>query len=301
MQYEDMFWRNLGIFTPEEQARIRAARVLIVGCGGVGGVIAEVLARSGAEHLTLMDPEVYEPSNLNRQIACYCDTLGKGKAWCTRDAILRINPAAEVTIHERALEPGEMAQMVESFDVVACAADDWPLSMLAIDAARAVGTPAVMAYPIGAFGRTTTFLPSSPSAAECMSMPLGLGYEELKAFTESPAVRRVGRYYLTEGAWRKEWFDEWCEGRRPHAQLCTTVWLVATLAAMEIIKVVSGKWAPVVAPRYWYISQTEARIKRFSRARRLISHLAAHEWVRSRFPLLARHEWLLDLFTRLLS
>ncbi len=301
MHYEEAFWRNLGIFTPSEQARIRAARVLIIGCGGVGGVVAQVLARSGVEHFTLMDPETYEPSNINRQICCFCDTFGRSKAQCTKECILRINPAANVTALERALEMSEAAEVVRRFDAVVCAADDWPLSMLTIDVARSVGTPAVMAYPIGAFGRTTTFLPSSPSAAECMSMPLGLGYEELKAFTESPEVRRVALYYLTEGEWQEEWFEEWCEGRRPHAQLCITVWLVSVLAALEVIKIVSGRWPPVVAPRYWYVCPTGARIKKFSLARRLISRLAAREWARRRFPALARHRRLLRLFTRLLS
>lgn len=300
MEYQHLFQRNLGIFTASEQERIRQARILIVGCGGVGGVVATVLARSGGAHFVLMDPESYERSNANRQITCYTGTLGRNKALCTREEILRINPEAQVTAHERALRLEETEEMLQAIDVAVCAADDWPLSLLTLDTARRLGKPAVMAYPIGAFARTCTFLPQSPAPAECLSMPLGLPYEELKEFTERPEVRRLGRYYLRQGAWQEEWFAGWCEGRLPHAQLCTTVWIAASLAALEVLKLVTGKWKPVAAPRYWHITPTEARIKHFGLARRLLSRLTRREWVQRRLPALARRKWLLDLFTWLL-
>jgi len=63
MNYDEFFQRNLGIFEPEEQERIKDAKVLIIGCGGIGGVIAIALARSSVGHFVLMEPEVYELSS----------------------------------------------------------------------------------------------------------------------------------------------------------------------------------------------------------------------------------------------
>ena len=301
MGYEDLFQRNLGIFEPEEQERIKNAKIAIIGCGGIGGVIAVALARSGVGHLVLMEPDVYELSNMNRQIACFCDTLGVNKAVCIREEILKINPEAEVTVYERALVPAEIEEIIKPMDIIMPAADDWPLSLMVFRGAKRLGKPAVMAYPVGALGRTCTFLPDSPiSAEECLAIPFGLPYDELKEYMERPEARQVLQYYVTEGAWREEWFDRWCEVELPHAQICTIVWITACLATIEILKVITGKWKPIVAPYYWHITPTSARIKKFGLARRLVSRLSRREWVQRQLPRLAKRKRLLRLFTRMI-
>ncbi|HID87964.1 MAG TPA: ThiF family adenylyltransferase [Anaerolineae bacterium] len=301
MEYEKLFQRNLGIFEPEEQERIRDASVLIIGCGGIGGVVATVLARSGVGHFALMDPDPYEPSNMNRQVTCFTDTMGKNKAVVTREAILKINPEAEVTVHQRALVPAEIEEVAKLADIIMPAADDWALSLMVLRGAKKLGKPAVMAYPVGALGRTCTFLPDSPiSAEECLAMPFGLPYDELEEYMKRPEARQVLQYYMTEGAWREEWFDRWAEGELPHAQICTVVWITACLAAMEILKLITGKWKLVAAPYYWHITPTTARIKKFGLFRRLISRLSRRRWVQQRLPWLARRKRLLRLFTRMI-
>lgn len=301
MSYEEFFGRNLGIFEREEQERIRDARVLIIGCGGIGGVVAMALARSGVGHFVLMEPEPYEPTNMNRQAMCFTDTLGRNKATATKEAILKINPEAEVTVYERALIPSEIEEVIKLGDIIMPAADDWALSLMVLRGAKRLGKPAVMAYPVGALGRACTFLPDTPiSAEECLAMPFELPYEELTEYMERPEARRVLQYYMTEGQWREDWFDRWCEGERPHAQICIIVWITACLAAMEILKLITGKWKPIVAPYYWHITPTSARIKKFGLFRRLVSRLSRREWVQRQLPRLARRKRLLGLFTRLI-
>ena len=299
--YEQLFERNLGIFNPQEQARIRDARVVIVGCGGIGGVVAIALARSGLGHFVLYEHDTYQPANMNRQVTCYADTLGVNKAVSTREAILKINPQAEVDVCERALQADEIGQAVQMGDVFMPAADEWALSIAALGVAKELGKPAILAYPVGALARVSTFLPSSPYAAECLVMPYKAPYQVLKAFMDNPHNRKILHYYRSEGAWTQEWFDGWCEGRLPHAQLCIPVWITGALAAMEIIKLVSGKWAPVVAPRYWHITPTGARIAKFGLARRLLSRQVRRPFGQTLLPALAKRPWLVRLFTRLIS
>jgi molybdopterin/thiamine biosynthesis adenylyltransferase len=301
MMYEQLFERNLGVFSPEEQERIRAARVVIIGCGGIGGVVANVLARSGLEHFVLYDHDSYQPSNINRQINCDITTLGENKAEATRGSILRINPEAEVEVCPAALRPEDIDQAIQMGDVFMPAADEWPLSIAALGRAKELGKPAVMAYPVGALARVSTFLPDSPYAAECLVMPYKAPYEGLKAFMDDPQNRSVLLYYCTEGAWRQEWFEDWCEGKRQHAQLCTTVWMTSTLAALEIIKLVSKKWEVVAAPRYWRITPTGARIAKFGLMRRLLSRSVRRPWGRALLPFLTKRPWMLRLFTRVIS
>jgi hypothetical protein len=114
--------------------------------------------------------------------------------------------------------------------------------------------------------------------------------------------RKVLYYYQSVGAWRQDWFDAWCEEKRPHAQLCTIVWMTGTLAAQEIVKLVSGKWKPVVAPYYWFVTPEETKIKKFGIGRRLISRISGRTKGKSKLlPMIADRPWLVRAFTRLIS
>ncbi len=301
MTYVEFFERNYGVFTPEQQERIRSARVAIIGCGGIGGVIAVALARSGVEHFVLMDHDVYQPSNMNRQVICFCDTLGQNKALCVQGDIIRINPQAQVEVHQRALVSADLETLADWGDVIAPVMDEWPLSLTALEVVRKKGKPAVMAYPVGALGRVSVFTADSPSVAECLAMPYGFGYQELAEYTERPEARRLLQYYVTEGEWTEEWFDRWVQGEMPHAQLATIVWTTACFAAQEILKLVSGRWKPVIAPYYWHVTPNSARVRRFGLGRRLISRLSRREGAQRLFPRLTGSPQLLRLFTRLLG
>ena len=300
MNYEQLFERNYGVFSADEQARIRSAKVVIVGTGGVGGVLATVLARSGVEHFVLYEHDIYTPTNMNRQIGCFADTLGMSKGEVIKDMILRINPSAQIDLDVRAITEEEMDEVILKGDVIVPCADDWPLSMNLLGRAKELGKPAILAYPVGALGRASTFLPESPYASECLVIPKGLPYDQLKEFMANPANRRTLLYYCTEGGWTDEWFDGFCQGTKPHAQLCSIVWITSTLAAQEIIKLVSGRFKPVIAPRYWSITPNGAHVARFSVARRLLARSSQKPWGRKMLPQLAKHPWLLRLFTRAL-
>jgi len=299
--YKQFFERNFGVFNPEEQQWVRNARVVIIGCGGIGGIVAVALARSGLEHFVLYEFDTYQPSNMNRQIECFSDTLGVNKAVAIKEALFKINPEIDITLYDRALEAEEISQAIQQGDVVIPAADEWPLSIVMLDTAKDLGVPAILAYPVGALARVSTFLPESPYASECLVMPYRFPYAELKSFMDNPNNRRILQYYRTEGAWTQEWFDGWCQGALPHAQLCSPVWITGALATMEIVKVVSGKWKPVVAPRYWHITPTGARIAKFGLTRRLLSRACRRPWGQALLPALAERPWLVNLFTRAIS
>ena len=87
MVYNQLFYRNRGIFTEDEQERIRGGSILIVGCGGVGGMVAIMLARSGVGRFILVEFDTYEPTNMNRQVACFGNTIGRNKAQVIREDI----------------------------------------------------------------------------------------------------------------------------------------------------------------------------------------------------------------------
>lgn len=103
--------------------KMRQARVVVLGCGGVGDYVCESLARIGVGHLTIVDGDVFEESNLNRQLYCYEDTLGLPKVEETAKALRRINSASEITPIRAFINAGNCEDILRSAGLVVDALD----------------------------------------------------------------------------------------------------------------------------------------------------------------------------------
>ena len=75
---------------------LRRAKVAVIGCGGLGSMLVEILCRAGVGELILFDGDEFDESNLNRQINCTQETIGKNKAYCAKTRVLSIDPFTEV-------------------------------------------------------------------------------------------------------------------------------------------------------------------------------------------------------------
>lgn len=105
-------------------ARLAAARVAVVGVGGVGSWAAEALVRSGVGSLTLIDADEVCISNANRQLHTLVDTLGKAKVAVMAERLRGINPALEVEAVERFVTPATLSELLDrDFDLVLDACD----------------------------------------------------------------------------------------------------------------------------------------------------------------------------------
>lgn len=127
--YEELFSRNLGIFTPEQQERIRGLRIAVAGCGGLGAPVAHLLARLGVCELRLADPEDFEPSNINRQWAAYVDTLGMNKASAVAAELQRINPDIHVRVFADGLLDENLSDFLDGADAVIDALEFFELEL----------------------------------------------------------------------------------------------------------------------------------------------------------------------------
>jgi len=132
--------------------RLREARVLVAGLGGVGSYAAEALARAGIGHLTLADHDRVAPSNLNRQLVALSSTLGRPKVEVMAERVRDINPACGLTLVERFLPAEEMPALVaQGFDQVVDAIDSMNSKVALI--AACVGAEVPIASSMGAGGR----------------------------------------------------------------------------------------------------------------------------------------------------
>ena len=98
------YLRNRHTLDAKAQLRLMQSHVLLVGCGGIGGFVAQLLAQTGVGRLTLYDPDCFEESNLNRQNFCTVETIGKPKSEVCAKRLQEINPVMEVLSHVEAFE-----------------------------------------------------------------------------------------------------------------------------------------------------------------------------------------------------
>ena len=93
---DDFFSRSEALFGSEVLEALRSKRVILFGIGGVGSWAAETLIRTGLTHLTIVDGDTVQPSNLNRQLPATQQTMGLPKVEALRERLLTINPEAEI-------------------------------------------------------------------------------------------------------------------------------------------------------------------------------------------------------------
>lgn len=116
--------RSIGSLGLDGQARLLRSHFAVAGCGGLGGLIVDLLARSGIGHLSLADGDRFSESNLNRQILCSTETLGMSKVEVARAHVNRVNPAAEVNTLAAFLDDKNMTTFLNGVDIVLDALDN---------------------------------------------------------------------------------------------------------------------------------------------------------------------------------
>ena len=148
----------------EGQERLLAARVLIVGMGGLGSPVAMYLAASGVGHLVLSDFDVVELSNLQRQIIHHTDDVGENKVASARAAIHDLNPNVQVTAIPWVLEDDELAREVRDADVVVDACDNFESRFELNAICWQLRTPLVSAAAMRMDGQVTVFDSRDPDS-----------------------------------------------------------------------------------------------------------------------------------------
>ncbi len=141
----DEFTRLELLVGDDGMAKLRAASVFLCGVGGVGSWAAEALVRCGIGHLTIMDPDVVKPSNINRQLCALHSTIGRLKVDVLSERLKDISPTTEITALTHRLQPQECAELIENsgFSCVIDAIDERPPKIALIMACHAQGVPII--------------------------------------------------------------------------------------------------------------------------------------------------------------
>ncbi len=141
------------------QQKLKAARVLCVGAGGLGSPIIEYLAAAGVGTLGLVDDDVVSLSNLQRQVVHSTANVGRPKVESAAERVAALNPNVETELFPVRLDGDNITDIVDRFDVVVDGTDNFPTRFLVADTAYALGKPLVSAAVQEFYGSVTTLQP----------------------------------------------------------------------------------------------------------------------------------------------
>jgi len=134
------------------QWRFRSARVAVVGAGGIGSAALYYLAAAGVGHLGIIDGDLVELSNLQRQILHGVRDLGRPKVESAREAILALNPHCRVQLHETRVDGANIRDILQGYDMVLDASDNFETRLLVSDCCWLEQTPLISAAATGLHG-----------------------------------------------------------------------------------------------------------------------------------------------------
>ncbi len=154
------------------QKRLKNARVLVIGAGGLGSPTLLYLAAAGVGTIGIVEFDVVDESNLQRQIIHGQSDIGRPKAHSARDSIAEINPLVEVRLHEVRLETDNALELFEQYDLILDGTDNFATRYLVNDAAVLAGKPYVWGSIYRFEGQVSVFWEDAPDG-------LGLNYRDL--------------------------------------------------------------------------------------------------------------------------
>lgn len=147
-------------FGIEGQRRLRGARVLVLGAGGLGSPVLLYLAAAGVGTIGIVDFDQVEESNLHRQVIHPTAAAGRPKVASAADAITALNPGVVVVPHDLRLTEANAAEIFAGYDVVLDGTDNFPTRYLANDTCVALGIPLVWASVLGFAAQVAVFWPA---------------------------------------------------------------------------------------------------------------------------------------------
>ena len=156
---KERYIRNIKAISEEENAVLFDKKVCVIGCGGLGGYIIEILARIGVGNLIVVDGDVFEESNLNRQLFSKTDLLGKSKAESAYRRVLEINPEVKVKYIYDFLDESNYSEIINNSDVAVDALDNIKTKKFLQKACEELGIPLVHGAIGGWYGQVTTIFP----------------------------------------------------------------------------------------------------------------------------------------------
>lgn len=151
--------RNIGTITIEENEVLRKSKVCVVGCGGLGGYIIEMLVRIGVGEITVIDNDVFDETNLNRQVLSDEDNIGKRKAFVAKTKMEKINSGVKINPVFEYLDRSNAKKLLKDHQVIIDALDNIPSRLILQTTANFLKLPMVHGAIASWYGQVSTIYP----------------------------------------------------------------------------------------------------------------------------------------------
>ncbi|PJM75159.1 thiazole biosynthesis adenylyltransferase ThiF [Bifidobacterium simiarum] len=197
------------------QKRLLRARVLIIGAGGLGSPVGLYLAAAGVGTIGIVDDDVVDLSNLQRQIIHTNDSVGVPKVESAARRMTALNPDVTVNAIRATVDAGNIADLIADYDVIVDATDNFAAKFLINDACVLAGKPFVHGGVVRFAGQVMDYVPGEGPCYRCI-------FREMPAAGEIPTCREAG-------------------------VLGAAVGVIGSLQAVEVVKLITGAGDPLVA------------------------------------------------------
>ncbi len=155
---EERYSRNMKMLSERENALIRESCVAVVGCGGLGGGIIEMLGRLGVGHIIAVDGDNFEISNLNRQLLSHMENLGTSKAQAAIERMRLVNPGIKVTAVKERIDLENGRELLAGANVIVDAVDRINTRIMLQDLAEEMNVALVHGAIGGWYGQVMTVM-----------------------------------------------------------------------------------------------------------------------------------------------
>ena len=191
----ERYKRQMMLFGDDGQDRLKNAHIFVAGAGGLGSPVSLYLAVAGVGTITIVDMDVVDQSNLNRQILHNDRDIGKKKTVSAAEKLTAINP--DITIHaiDIRIDEGNAARLIGNADGIVDAMDNYPIRYLLNDSAIKKEIPLFHGAIRGFYGQATTIIPGKTPCLKCI-FPKAPPKEVFPVIGATPGV--IGTVQATE-------------------------------------------------------------------------------------------------------
>jgi len=245
--------RVIGVHTKEDLLKLRKGKVVIVGMGCDGCEVAEQLVRTGIGEITIIDGDVVEETNLNRQRLYGYSDIGKPKVTAAQERLVEISNHTKINTIFDKLSYGNGENYLKGHDVVVQGIDNISSRIIVHEISKKVKIPIVTMSGQPPFRSViSTVFPEGPSYQELFSIPLNKPVEKMtddekKKFDFELCCERAKHALEQEAS--KEWYDNFIKRKTSWSITLGRSPITGTIQTNEVIRLLTNKAPLAVAPR----------------------------------------------------